>query len=112
MGIMPAAGHMVHMPAHIWLVMGDFELAASLNEHAASVDREYFAASHVHGAYHNYFIHNLHFVTYAREMQGNKAGFARAAREMSEGLAPMAAMMPEMADGFKRRRLPRVGAVP
>ena len=28
MGIMPWAGHMVHMPGHIWLVLGDYEMAA------------------------------------------------------------------------------------
>lgn len=100
MGIVPAAGHMVHMPAHIWLVLGDYELAATVNERAATVDRDYLAASQVMSGYHGYFIHNLHFVTYAREMQGNKAAFAKAAKDMQAGLAPMAAMMPEMADAF------------
>jgi tetratricopeptide (TPR) repeat protein len=100
MGVMPSAGHMVHMPAHIWLVMGDYELAATVNERAATVDREYLAASQVHSGYHGYFIHNLHFVTYAREMQGNKAAFVKAAQEIGAALAPMAATMPEMADAF------------
>ena len=27
MGVVPAAGHMVHMPGHIWLVLGEYELA-------------------------------------------------------------------------------------
>src|SRR5262249_57347531 len=47
MGIVPAAGHMVHMPGHIWLVLGDWETAASVNERAAAVDRDYFTASNV-----------------------------------------------------------------
>ena len=100
MGVMPSAGHMVHMPAHIWLVMGDYELAATVNERAATVDREYLSMSQVHSGYHGYFIHNLHFVTYAREMQGNKAAFAKAAQEIGAALAPIAQMMPEMADAF------------
>ena len=34
MGVMPQAGHMVHMPGHIWLVLGDYEMAATVNESA------------------------------------------------------------------------------
>jgi tetratricopeptide (TPR) repeat protein len=100
MGVVPQAGHMVHMPAHIWLVLGEYELAATLNERAVAVDREYLEASHVQSGYHGYFVHNLHFVTYARWMQGNKAGFRKAADEIGVALAPMATTMPEMADAF------------
>lgn len=100
MGMVPAVGHMVHMPAHIWLVLGDWELAATLNERAAEMDRRYFAATNVTGAYNGYYIHNLHFVLYAREMQGRKSDALKAAAEMSKGMAPMAAAMPEMMDGF------------
>jgi tetratricopeptide (TPR) repeat protein len=101
MGIVPSAGHMVHMPAHIWLVLGEYELAATLNERAAALDRDYLATSQVgQSGYHAYFVHNLHFVTYAREMQGNKAAFEKAAEDIGSALAPMAAGMPEMADAF------------
>jgi len=47
MGVMPWAGHMVHMPAHIWLRTGDYELAATLNERAGAVDREYMNATNI-----------------------------------------------------------------
>ena len=100
MGVVPWAGHIVHMPAHIWLVLGEYEWAASVNERAAQVDREYFAQSHVMGAYHMYFVHNLHFVTYARSMQGRRAQTVQAAREMVEAIMPAADAMPEMADAF------------
>lgn len=101
MGIVPWAGHMVHMPAHIWLVMGEYELAATLNERAGAVDREYMAASNVAlGSYTPYYIHNLHFVVYARWMQGHRAEAIKAADAMSAAAGPMTAMMPEMADGF------------
>ena len=63
MGITPGEGHMVHMPGHIWLVMGDWETAASVNERAAEVDRRYFAATGVtDGSYPMYYLHNLHFI--------------------------------------------------
>jgi tetratricopeptide (TPR) repeat protein len=100
MGVVPWAGHMVHMPAHIWLVLGDYELAATVNQRAGQVDREYFAASNVMGAYKMYYVHNLHFVAYARSMQGHRAETIIAAKEMSEAILPAADAMPEMADAF------------
>jgi tetratricopeptide (TPR) repeat protein len=101
MGIAPQAGHMVHMPAHIWLIFGDWETAASVNERAAAVDQEYFAATHaLGGTYVPYYAHNLHFVVYAREMQGRRADALQAANKLTTGVQPMAQMMPEMADAF------------
>ena len=100
MGVVPWAGHLVHMPAHIWLVLGDYELAATVNQRAGQVDREYFAASNVTGVYNMYYVHNLHFVAYARSMQGHRAETVQAAKEMSEAILPAADVMPEMADAF------------
>ncbi len=101
MGIVPWAGHIVHMPGHVWLVMGDWEMAAAVNERAADVDREYFEASHVHsGTYAPYYLHNLHFIVYARMMQGRKADGLRAADALAAETAPMEAAMQEMADVF------------
>jgi tetratricopeptide (TPR) repeat protein len=101
MGITPMAGHMVHMPAHIWLVLGDWNTAAEVNDRAAEVDRQYFANTNVTaGSYPMYYVHNLHFVAYARWMQGNKALGYKAADTMAEAVSGMAAEMPEMADPF------------
>ena len=99
MGIVPAAGHLVHMPGHIWLVLGDWETAASVNDRAAVVDRDYFAASNVNGgSYTPYYLHNLDFIRYARSMQGRKADALRAAETMASAGAPMVQAMPEMGD--------------
>ena len=38
---------MVHMPGHIWLVFGEWDMAADVNERAAEVDRHYFATTGV-----------------------------------------------------------------
>jgi hypothetical protein len=51
MGITPAAGHMVHMPGHIWLALGDFNNTVAVNERAVAVDRQYFAQTGVTGSY-------------------------------------------------------------
>jgi tetratricopeptide (TPR) repeat protein len=101
MGLTPSEGHMVHMPGHIWLVLGDWELAAGVNERAAEVDRQYFATTGVtEGSYPMYYWHNLHFIAYARWMQGNRAAALKAADTLSQAMAPMTAAMPEMMDSF------------
>ncbi len=94
MAIVPSAGHMVHMPGHIWLVLGDFENTVGVNERAAEVDRQYFARTGVMGSYYPYYLHNLQFIVYARSMQGRAADTLAAARQISDA----AKMMPEMAD--------------
>jgi tetratricopeptide (TPR) repeat protein len=100
MGIVPAAGHMVHMPGHIWLVVGDFNNAAAVNERAAEVDRKYFADTGVMGTYYPYYLHNLQFILYARSMQGRLTETRKAERQLTEASAPMVQIMPEMAPMF------------
>jgi tetratricopeptide (TPR) repeat protein len=101
MGVVPEAGHLVHMPGHIWLAVGDYEMAASVNERAAEVDRQYFAATNVTaGSYGMYYAHNLHFIAYARWMQGRAVDGIRAADALTSVLVPMVQAMPEMVDSF------------
>ena len=99
MGIVPWAGHVVHMPGHIWLALGDWQTAADVNERAVAVDREYFAATNAFASpYVGYYVHNLDFIRYARTMQGRKADALRAAEAEVNGAAPMIQAMPDMAD--------------
>ena len=100
MGIVPAAGHMVHMPGHIWLVLGDYNTTVDVNERAAQVDREYFAKTGVIGSYYPYYLHNLQFILYARAMQGRVADTKKAIAEIQKAAEPMAQVMPEMAGIF------------
>jgi tetratricopeptide (TPR) repeat protein len=88
------------MPGHIWLVLGDYETAVAVNERAVEVDREYLAQSGTSSGYSAYYVHNLHFIAYARWMQGRKADGLRAADDMAKAVAPMFAAMPDMADAF------------
>ncbi|HLK47479.1 MAG TPA: hypothetical protein VKT49_05055 [Bryobacteraceae bacterium] len=96
MGIVPAAGHVVHMPGHIWLVLGEFNTTVDVNRRAVQVDREFFAKTGVTGSYYMYMLHNLQFILYARTMQGRVADTDRAAAELLEAAKPMAQIMPEM----------------
>ena len=59
------------MPSHIFIRTGDHELSATVNVTAAEVDRKYIERSGAKGVYPlMYYSHNLHFVSYARMMQG------------------------------------------
>lgn len=72
--IMPGAGHMVHMPSHIYIRVGDHARSAAVNETASEVDRQFIARTGTKGAYPlSYYSHNLHFVSYSRMMQGRFA---------------------------------------
>ena len=91
----PAAGHLTHMPAHIYARVGDQAAAARANEAGAKADREYFktapADSFYGMAYHS---HNLHFLADSEMMRGRLAAAKQAAAEVAERLAPHTQMMP------------------
>jgi tetratricopeptide (TPR) repeat protein len=101
MGIVPGAGHLVHMPGHIWLATGDYEMSAAVNERAVEVDRDYLDRTNVRdSSYYGYYLHNLHFIAASRMMQGRKGDALKAARELTQAIGPMAQAMPDMVDSF------------
>jgi tetratricopeptide (TPR) repeat protein len=101
MGLVPSAGHLVHMPGHIWMVLGDFELVASTNERAAQVDREYMQQTGVvASSYAGYYVHNLHFIAVGRSMQGRMGDSLRSADTLGSAVAPYVDMMAMMVDAF------------
>jgi tetratricopeptide (TPR) repeat protein len=71
--MMPAAGHMVHMPAHILQRVGLYEEAAAANRRAIAADRAYLALVTPPGHYAMYLGHNYAFLAYAAAMEGRKA---------------------------------------
>src|SRR6185436_19134361 len=93
----PAAGHLTHMPAHIYARTGDHAAAARANLAGAKADREYFKTAPAdrdsfYGI--SYYMHNLHFLADSEMMQGRLAGAQQAAAEVAERLAPHTSMMP------------------
>lgn len=69
--LMPAAGHIVHMPSHIYYRVGRYADAAAANEAAAKVDEDYIAACRAQGFYPaGYYGHNIHFLWTSAEMEG------------------------------------------
>jgi tetratricopeptide (TPR) repeat protein len=90
MGLAPALGHIVHMPGHIWMVLGDYRQVLSTNGPAVKADRDYFEKSGLFGhTYTGYFIHNLHFIAVARQMQGASNMALEAANEVAKEVSPM-----------------------
>lgn len=87
-GLMPGAGHLVHMPAHIYMRLGRYHEAAERNAHAARVDREYLAGRSLTGLYPaGYYAHNLHFLWAALTMEGRQAEALKTARELTAAIS-------------------------
>jgi tetratricopeptide (TPR) repeat protein len=96
----PAAGHIVHMPAHVYIRTGDYEAAVKTNEKAADVDRAYMKATGVQGIYPMmYYSHNLHFIAMCSAMNGNYLEAKKNADMLAEHVGPAVKMMPPL-EGF------------
>ena len=91
----PAAGHLTHMPAHIYARVGDQAAAARANEAGARADREYFKSAPSDGFYGlAYYPHNLHFLADSEMMRGRLAAARVAADEVAKTMEPHTKMMP------------------
>ena len=93
--LMPAAGHLVHMPAHIYERTGDYEAAAQSNKAAAAADEAYMASNGRKGIYPlMYYSHNLHFLAIAYTMQGRLIDALNASKELDGNVGPALKEMP------------------
>ena len=82
--LMPAAGHMVHMPAHIYIRVGRYADAAAANERAILADEDYLAQCQAQGLYPvSYYPHNLHFLWAAATFEGRGEVAVDAARKVA-----------------------------
>lgn len=99
--LVPAAGHLVHMPAHIYSRTGNFAEAAKQNEAAIIADQNYFKEiGSEQGLYPMmYYNHNIHFLSFARAMQGRFHDAKKAADQVVANALPHVKEMP-MVDGF------------
>ena len=69
--LMPGEGHMVHMPAHIYIRVGRWNDAVQANQHAIHSDEEFIEGQHPMGVYPlAYYPHNIHFLAFASTMAG------------------------------------------
>jgi tetratricopeptide (TPR) repeat protein len=93
--LVPNAGHLVHMPSHIYMRTGFYAAAARQNEEAARVDEAYIKATNAQGIYPlMYYSHNLDFLAAAEAMAGRYAAARRAAGELESLIEPVVKDMP------------------
>ena len=96
----PNAGHIVHMPAHIYIRTGDYEAAVTTNQKAAEVDRAYIKETGAQGIYPMmYYSHNLHFVAMCGAMNGRYAEARKNADLLVANVGPHVKDMPPL-EGF------------
>jgi len=87
--LVPGAGHLVHMPSHIYVRVGRFADAARTNERAIRADEDYITHCRAQGFYPvSYYPHNIHFLWYAETLRGQSEGAIEAARKAAEKLTP------------------------
>jgi len=96
----PSAGHLVHMPAHVYIRTGDFESGVKTNLAAAAADRNYMQNGGIPGIYPAmYYSHNLHFVAMCASMNGTYPEAQKAAEMLAAHVGPLVKDMPPL-EGF------------
>jgi hypothetical protein len=76
----PAAGHLVHMPAHIYMRVGQYQDAIVANELAVKADKDYIRSCRAQGFYPGvYYPHNIHFLWWAQLFEGRSKDALRTA---------------------------------
>ena len=96
----PGAGHLVHMPAHIYIRTGDYHASSLANEQAVGIDQGYVSKYHVTGMYPvMYYTHNLHFLAISSCFEGRFDEANRIATKIVADMTPYAKENP-MAEWF------------
>ncbi|OUL23155.1 hypothetical protein BV378_22035 [Nostoc sp. RF31YmG] len=98
--LVPAAGHLVHMPSHIYFRVGDYAGAMRSNALAIAQDEAYIQKSHVQGFYPlMYYSHNVHFLAVAAAMAGRYQDAIQAADKLVTNATPFVSESP-MIEGY------------
>jgi tetratricopeptide (TPR) repeat protein len=94
--LVPAAGHLVHMPAHIYARTGRFVASANSNAAAAAIDERFMQRTETRRGIYPlmYYNHNVHFESYAASMAGQFARAKRTADKLTANVTPYIAEMP------------------
>ncbi len=100
--LMPAAGHMVHMPAHIYQRVGRYADAQKSNEMAIAADEDYISQCRAQGLYPMaYYPHNLHFLSFAATAEGNSKLAIEAARKAASQVSDETLKAVPLLAGFR-----------
>lgn len=79
---MPGAGHLVHMPSHIDVLVGDYESVIKSNQAAIEADKEFLRREGPYNFYTLYRVHNYHFLVYGAMFDGQRELAETSAREL------------------------------
>ncbi|HMJ88519.1 MAG TPA: hypothetical protein VK530_01815 [Candidatus Acidoferrum sp.] len=81
----PAAGHLVHMPSHIYMRVGQYHKAVISNERAVKADQSYLKQSREQGFYPGvYYPHNIHFLWWAQLFEGRSRDALKTAEKAAD----------------------------
>lgn len=87
--LVPGAGHLVHMPTHIYIHTGHIGRVAELNAKAAAADERYMEVAKPEGLYpFMYYGHNVHFVVVGNILIGRYEDALKAGQQMAALVAP------------------------
>ncbi|PYX28454.1 MAG: hypothetical protein DMG77_15795 [Acidobacteria bacterium] len=100
--VAPGLGHLVHMPSHIFFNLGDYEMAARVNESAVEADRNYIQLTGVDNSVYSeaYYAHNMHLIARSYTELGRFEEAKKAADLLAQHVLPAYADMPGMVDGY------------
>lgn len=84
--LVPASGHLVHMPSHVDVRTGLWARAAQANDRAVIIDAAYRELSPRQDFYRLYMAHNHHFLSFVEMMRGRREAAQQAARAMIAGV--------------------------
>ena len=84
-GLVPNAGHLIHMPSHIYIRTGDYHKGTMANIRAVEADSNYLTACHAQGSYPlTLYPHNYHFMAATATLEGNSELGIMAANRVAE----------------------------
>lgn len=93
--LMPGAGHLLHMPSHIYIRTGNYAMGSDMNEKSIKADLAYLTACNSQGLYAlMYHPHNYHFLWACATLEGRSARAASAGLELQQKIAPEMMLSP------------------
>jgi len=99
--LMPGAGHIVHMPAHIYQRVGRHADVIKANELAAKADEDYIAQCRAQGLYPlAYYPHNLHFIWMGASASGRGTLAIESAKKLAGSVPGEALSTVPILQGF------------
>lgn len=97
-GMVPRAGHLVHMPSHIYINTGDYHLGSIANINALKQDSTYVTQCHAQGSYPlALYPHNYHFLAATATLEGKSEWAFDAADKMAKRVNHKGMLVPELA---------------